>query len=79
VIVSTPRQAQNATTVTCRNGGSCDRPHESAQYCCSAAIRSHTVPTPTRRERKIVMNVVALVMLGSIVLYLLQQVENLTS
>jgi hypothetical protein len=42
-------------------------------------MRSHTVPTPTRRERKIVMNVVALVMLGSIVLYLLQQVENLTS
>jgi hypothetical protein len=37
------------------------------------------VLTPTRRERKIVMNVVALVMLGSIVLYLLQQVENLTS
>jgi hypothetical protein len=37
------------------------------------------VPTPTRRERKIVMNVVALVMLGSIVLYLLQQVENLIS
>jgi hypothetical protein len=37
------------------------------------------VLTPTRRERKIVMNVVALVMLGSIVLYLLQQVESLTS
>jgi hypothetical protein len=37
------------------------------------------VPTPNRREWKIVMNVVALVMLGSIVLYLLQQVENLTS
>jgi hypothetical protein len=37
------------------------------------------VHTPTRRERKIVMNVVALVMLGSIVLYLAQQVESLTS
>jgi hypothetical protein len=34
---------------------------------------------PTRRERKIVMYMVALVMLGSVVLYLLQQVESLTS
>ena len=42
-------------------------------------MRFHTLRTPTRRERKIVMAMVAIVMLGSIVLYLLQQVENLTS
>jgi hypothetical protein len=42
-------------------------------------MQSHTPLTPTRRERKIVMDMVAIVMLGSIVLYLLQQVENLTS
>ncbi len=39
-------------------------------------MRSHTLRTPTRREQKIVMYMVAIVMLGSIVLYLLQQVES---
>jgi hypothetical protein len=42
-------------------------------------MRFRTLPVPLRRQRKIVMYMVALVMLGSIVLYLLQQVENLTS
>lgn len=34
---------------------------------------------PIRRDRRIVMDVAAIVMLGSIVLYLLHQVESLTS
>lgn len=42
-------------------------------------MRSHALHTPARRERKIGMVMVAIVMLGSIVLYLLQQVEDLTS
>jgi hypothetical protein len=45
------------------------------QFCCTAAIRSHTLRTPNRRQRKILMDMVAIVMLGSIVLYLLLQVE----
>jgi hypothetical protein len=77
VVLSTP-QGHDSTTTIGRPGCSCDRPHDSLQRCCTAKIRSHTLRTPTRRERKIVMEVVALVMLGSIVLYLLQQVENLT-
>jgi hypothetical protein len=42
-------------------------------------MRPHTPRAPTRRERRIAMEIVALVMIGSIVLYLLQQIEDLTS
>jgi hypothetical protein len=38
---------------------------------------AHAVFAPSRRERRIVMGVIAVVMLSSIALYLFQQIDDL--